>query len=245
MPENDLLPTKSDPAAPLLADLRQLIHSARERVALYVNAELTLLYWDVGNRIHRDILGQECADYGKEIVETIANNLATEFGNGFGRRNLFNRVRFAEVFADRRIVQTVSAQLSWSHFVEILTLDEPLKREFYTEMARLHRWSVRTLRDKIRSMLFERTALSKKPSELIEQEIALLRDEDILAPDMILRDPYLLPLYLQASLQWVWFKKGETPVVKVAANRDNVHFYGALNLQTGEETVLRSKLMNA
>jgi predicted nuclease of restriction endonuclease-like (RecB) superfamily len=102
-------------------------------------------------------------------------------------------LRFAELFPDRLIVQTVSGQLSWSHFVELLTLEEPLKREFYTELARLHHWSVRTLRDKIRSMLFERSALSRKPDALIQQEIALLRDEDRLSTDMVLRDPYLLP----------------------------------------------------
>lgn len=174
-------------------DVRALIVAARQRVGLFVNQELTLLYWDVGRRLRIEVLREQRADYGKAVVDHLVIALSQEFGSGFGRRNLFNMLRFAEVFVDRQIVQTLSAQLSWSHFVEILPLDEPLKREFYTELARLHRWSVRTLRDKIRSMLFERTALSRKPDELIQQEIALIRDADQLTPDMVLRDPYLLP----------------------------------------------------
>jgi len=177
----------------LHADVRALIVAARQRVGLYVNQELTLLYWDVGRRIRTEVLQEQRADYGEQIVRTLSRSLVEEFGRGFGRANLFNMLRFAELFSDRSIVQTLSGQLSWSHFVEVLTLDEPLKREFYVELARLHRWSVRTLRDKTRSMLFERSVLSRKPDALIQQEIALLREEDQLTPDMVLRDPYLLP----------------------------------------------------
>ena len=101
-------------------------------------------------------------------------------------------MRFAEVFPDEQIVQTLSAQLSWSHFVELIPLEDRLKREFYAEMCRVERWSVRTLRHKIGHLLYERTAVSKKPDELIEQDIAALRDEDRLTPDMVFRDPYFL-----------------------------------------------------
>lgn len=182
-----------DASSPLLVELRQLIQATRSRVALSVNQEMTLLYWDLGDRIRRDILGQERAEYGQRVVTELAQSLTQEFGRGFGRANLFNMVRFAEAFPHRQIVQTLSGQLSWSHLLEILTLEDPLRREFYTELARVHRWSVRALRDRIHSMLFERTALSRKPDELIQQEIALLREEDRLSPDMVLRDPYLLP----------------------------------------------------
>ncbi len=101
-------------------------------------------------------------------------------------------VRFAEVFPDERIAQTLSAQLSWSHFVELLPLDDPLKRDFYAEMCRVERWSTRTLRHKIDHLLYERTAVSKKPDDLIEQDITALREEDRLTPDMVFRDPYFL-----------------------------------------------------
>jgi predicted nuclease of restriction endonuclease-like (RecB) superfamily len=100
--------------------------------------------------------------------------------------------QLAEVFADEQIIYTLSRELSWSHFVEILPLKDQLMRDFYAEMSRVERWSVRTLRQKIGGMLYERTALSKKPDALIKQELRALREEDRLTPDLIFRDPYLL-----------------------------------------------------
>jgi predicted nuclease of restriction endonuclease-like (RecB) superfamily len=178
--------------ARLLADVRSLILAARGRVALYVNQETTLLYWDVGARIRRDILGFERAPYGQRVMQNLGSELTREFGRGYGWRNLFNMVRFAGEFPDRQILQTLSAILSWSHFIELLRVDDPLARAFYTELTRLHRWGVRPLRDKIRSRLYDRSLLSRKPEELIAQELEVLREEDRLSVDMVLRDPYLL-----------------------------------------------------
>ncbi|MEX2121399.1 MAG: YhcG family protein [Pirellulales bacterium] len=93
---------------------------------------------------------------------------------------------------DEEIVATLSRQLSWSHFVEIIPLEEPFKRDFYAEMCRIERWSVRTLRRKIDHLLFERTAVAKKPEKLIEQDLSGLRKEDQLTPDLVFRDPYFL-----------------------------------------------------
>jgi predicted nuclease of restriction endonuclease-like (RecB) superfamily len=101
-------------------------------------------------------------------------------------------IRFAELFADGEIVSTLSRQLSWSHSVEILQLRDPLQRDFYAEMCRMERWRVRTLRARIGGMLFERTALSKKPEILVKRELAKLRGEDTLSPDLVFRDPYFL-----------------------------------------------------
>jgi predicted nuclease of restriction endonuclease-like (RecB) superfamily len=132
------------------------------------------------------------AEYGERIVESLSNVLSIKFGKGFNRRNLFRMIRFAEVFPDEQIVSTLSAQLSWSHFVEIIPFDAPLQRDFYSEICRVERWSVRTLRDKIRGMLYERTALSRQPEELARQELDALRTEDQMTPDLVFRDPYLL-----------------------------------------------------
>src|SRR6185295_16083287 len=98
----------------------------------------------------------------------------------------------AEAFPDREIVASLTRQLSWSHFVAILPLKRPLQREFYAEMCRVEGWSVRTLRAKIDGMLYERTALSKKPDKLIRQELDSLREEDKLTPDLVFKDPYFL-----------------------------------------------------
>ncbi|MGA9924437.1 MAG: DUF1016 N-terminal domain-containing protein [Isosphaeraceae bacterium] len=115
-----------------------------------------------------------------------------EFGNGYSRPNLTRMIRFAEVFPNREVVVTLSLCLGWSHFVEIIYLKDRLQRDFYAEMCRIERWSVRTLRKKIGGMLFERTALSKKPEMLVQQELAKLREGDTLTPDLVFRDPYFL-----------------------------------------------------
>jgi predicted nuclease of restriction endonuclease-like (RecB) superfamily len=177
----------------LLADVRELILRTREGVAQAVNSALVLLYWEVVRRIQSEILKKhERAAYGEEIVSTLSRQLGAEFGDGFSRPNLFRMVRFAEVFPDQQIVSALSRQLGWSHFVEIVPLDDPLKREFYAEMCRVERWSVRTLRAKVQGMLFERTALSKKPTALARKELAALREQDTLTPDLVFRDPYFL-----------------------------------------------------
>ena len=101
-------------------------------------------------------------------------------------------VQFAEVFSDREIVVSLIRQLTWTHFIVLIPLKDPLQRDFYAEMCRIEKWGTRTLRDRIASMLYERTALSKRPKRLIEQELKTLREEDRLTPDLIFRDPYVL-----------------------------------------------------
>jgi len=169
-----------------------MIQAARGQVAQVVNAGLTLLHWQIGDRIRREILREARAEYGAEIISSLSKQLEAEFGRGFGRRNLFNMVRFAEVFPDPEIVQSLIAQLGWTHFLHIIALDDPLKRDFYAEMCRIEGWSTRTLRQKINGMLYERTALSRKPEQLIRQELDALRATDTLTPDLVFRDPYVL-----------------------------------------------------
>jgi predicted nuclease of restriction endonuclease-like (RecB) superfamily len=176
----------------LLADLRGLIHQAREGVARAVDSSLTTLYWHVGRRIRQDILREKRADYGGLIVAAMGRQLEAEFGRGFGEKNLRRMIQFAEVFPDREIVVSLIRQLTWTHFIALIPLDKRLEREFYAEMCRAERWSVRTLRHKINGMLYERTALSRKPEKLAAMELQQLRDEDKLTPDLVFRDPYIL-----------------------------------------------------
>ena len=178
--------------AVLLGDLRSLVESARTRVAVGVNAELVMLHWHIGHRIREDLLNYGRSVYGEKIVELVARDLKNAYGRGFSAKSLRHMVRFAEAYDDETIVSTLSRQLSWSHFLDLIYIDEPLKREFYTEICRLERWSVRTLRAKLDGMLYERTALSKKPEELAKSELAALRSEDRMTPDLVFRDHYLL-----------------------------------------------------
>ena len=185
-------PASAPPFDRLVADVRALIEEAREQTARAVNSALVSLYWQIGKRIRTDILHEQRAEYGERIVQTLSAQLTEDYGQGFGRRNLFQMVRLAELFPDPEIVSALSKQLSWSHFIEILPLKDALKRDFYAELCRAERWTVRALRHKIGHLLYERTAVSKKPDELIAQDLAALRDEDRMTPDLVFRDPYFL-----------------------------------------------------
>ncbi len=196
MNEDDRLPAEeAQPVAAakgLAAEIAELIQDARQAVARAVNSGLTLLYWQIGQCVQRELLKGERADYGQQILATVAQQLTRDFGRGFSYSALTRMVRLYEVYPDQAIVATLSQVLSWSHFRELLPLEHPLQRDFYAEMCRIERWSVRTLREKIGSMLYERTALSKKPGELARIELQALRETDLLSPDLVFRDPYLL-----------------------------------------------------
>jgi len=176
----------------LLADIKQMIEHTRQTVSQTVNAGLTLLYWNIGRRINDEILDELRAEYGKRILQTLSAKLVNEFGNGFSQRNLKNMVDFAAQFPDLQIVASLSRELSWSHFILITPLKNDLQRDFYAQMCRIENWSVRTLQKRIDSMLFERTAISKKPEELAKLELQALREEDKFTPDLVFRDPYIL-----------------------------------------------------
>ncbi|GFO95998.1 hypothetical protein ig2599ANME_0182 [groundwater metagenome] len=176
----------------LFGDIRLLIESAKSHLAQTASTILATLYWNVGKRIKAEILGNERAQYGKEIVSALGRQLTAEYGAGFSEKSLWHMIRFAEVYPDEKIVSALRRELSWTHFKEIIYIDDPLKRDFYAEMCRIERWSTRTLHAKIQGMLYERTALSRKSEKLIKQELAALREEDRMTPDLVFRDPYFL-----------------------------------------------------
>ena len=176
----------------LITDLRTLINEARNKVALIVNTEITLLYWHIGKRINEEVLGNQRAEYGKQIVSTVSRQLTEEYGKGFNEKSLRRMMQFAELFPDFQIVAPLARQLSWSHFLMLFPIKDPLSREFYLTMSVSERWTKRTLRNKIDSMLYERTAISSKPEEVIKTELANLRDNEILSPDLVFKSPYFL-----------------------------------------------------
>ena len=177
----------------LIQDLRQIIEQARGRVAATANYELTMMYWHIGERINREVLDNQRAEYGKQIVATVSRQLQIEFDiKGLDEKNVRRMMQFAQEFPDEQIVVTASRQLSWSHFVEILPIKDNLQREFYLTFAASERWSVRQLRKEIDGMLFERTAISGKPDEFIKKELSTLRDDDVMSPDLVFKSPYFL-----------------------------------------------------
>lgn len=192
----------------LIGDLRQIIEQARNRVAFTVNSELTMMYWHIGERINREVLDNQRADYGKQIVAQVARQLQEEYGaKGFDEKNIRRMMQFAQSFPDFQIVVTLSRQLSWSHFVEVISLKNDLQQEFYLTLAASERWSIRQLRKEIDGMLYERTAISGKPDVLIKQELSQLRDDNVLSPDLVFKSPYFLEftglkgMYSEKSLE--------------------------------------------
>lgn len=185
----------------LLQEIQGLIEAARQRAIQAVNAEMTLLYWRIGQRIHAEVLAGKRAGYGDTIVATLSRQLARLYGRGFAEKSLRRMLQFAATFPDAEIVATLSRQLSWSHIVKTLALKDVTRREFYIQMCIAERWSVRTLRDRIDSMLFERTALSRQPQAQIEAELSALRDRQRMSPALLMRDPYVLDFL---DLQDTW-----------------------------------------
>ena len=217
IPAKNVLPESERPATELLlADLRALIESAQTRVLVTANREQTLLYWDMGKRIREDVLEERRAPYGQQILSTVSKELRETHGSGYSVPNLTRMMQAAEYFPDRALVENVGDIVSWSQFVEVLPLRDPLEREFYISMCHACRWSIRGLRREIAGALYTRTALSKNRDELIRQELALLREEDRWSPDLVLRDPYMLPFlgladtYSESDLETAILREIET-----------------------------------
>ena len=182
---------KTDTAA-LFHKICSLIENSKTNVAVLVNRELTLTYWQIGHQIHHEILRAKRADYGEQIIATLSHQLTNVYGKGFNRTALIRMKIFAELFSNDEISATLSHQLSWSHFVELIGLKDELQRNFYVEICKIERWSVRQLRERISTLLYERTAISKKPADTIRQDLQLLKNEQKLSPDLVFRDPYFL-----------------------------------------------------
>lgn len=178
--------------ATLVQDLGRMIDAARKQLAVAANAALTTLYWHIGHRVRTEVLEEQRAEYGAQIVAAVGRQLEARYGRGFGEKNLRRMVQFAEVFPDSAIVAALLRQLGWTHFTLLIPLKEPLKRDFYAEMCRIERWSTRELRQKIDGMLYERTALSKKPAELVREELAALHEKGEVTPALVFQDPYML-----------------------------------------------------
>jgi predicted nuclease of restriction endonuclease-like (RecB) superfamily len=217
----------------LIESIKELIEQTKQHVAITINSTLTMMYWSIGKKINDEILQNKRADYGKEIVSTVSRQLQEQYGDGYSLKNLRHMMKFNEVLSNVEKVSTLSRQLTWSHFKELIYFDDNLKRDFYIQMALADNWSVRTLRDRINSLLYERTALSKKPDELIQLELENLKAGKP-SKDVLLKSPYILDFldlkdrYLEKDLE-------------DAILRDIEHFI--LELGSGFSFVARQKVI--
>lgn len=176
----------------LVNDITFLIKEARENVAREYNSVHVLLCWSIGRRIENEILLSARAEYGEEIVEKLSQELSFCYGKGYSRPNLFRMIKLAKLFPDYQTVSTLSRQLSWSHLILICGIEEQSKREFYLEMMRIQKWSVRTFKQQLDSMLYERTAISKQPQEVITSQINSLKVTNEVSAELVFKDPYFI-----------------------------------------------------
>lgn len=165
----------------LFVDLSQLIEQSRQQVAMQANSMLTILFWKVGKRINDDILQNQRAEYGKQIVSTLSAQLETSYGRNFAEKNVRRMMQFAEHFSDLQIVVTLSRQLTWSHFLVLIPLKSVEAKQFYAQLAINDTLGVRELRKQIASKAFERTEIANLQSSQNEN-----------FPINTFKDPYLL-----------------------------------------------------
>ena len=144
----------------LFNELSQLIEQSQQQVVSQANSTLTMLFWHIGNRINKEILQNKRADYGKRIVPTVSAQLEERFGRNFTEKNVRRMIKFAEQFTDNSIVVTLSRQLSWSHFVEVLPLKNQEAKLFYAQASATQTLGVRELRKQISTKTFERSSIA-------------------------------------------------------------------------------------
>jgi len=175
----------------LYTNIKTIIDTSKQQATIQLNNTMVLSYWEIGKELKEEILKDKRATYGKEVVKKISEKLTLEYGRGYSRSNL-ERMMKLYTFFDKEICATLSHKLSWSHFVEFIKVKDALKREFYITMSTHERWDVRTLRERINSMLFERTAISKKPELTIRQDLEALNNGNKMSTSLFLKDPCLL-----------------------------------------------------
>ncbi|MDO8966042.1 YhcG family protein [Algoriphagus sp.] len=194
----------------LFQDLSEMIEQSQKQIAKVANSALTLLFWNVGNRISNEILNNERASYGKQIVATISAQLEANYGRNFTEKNVRRMIQFAEEFPDFQIVVTLSRQLSWSHFLVIIPLKETQARIYYTQLASNQKLSIRDLRYQISRKAFERSEIANFQQTQIDDSL-----------HHTFKDPYLLDfldlknIYLENDLERAILHELETFILEL------------------------------
>jgi predicted nuclease of restriction endonuclease-like (RecB) superfamily len=199
------------PQRELLRDLKSLIEQGRGQAVAAVNSAIAMTYWHVGKRINQEVLHGERAEYGKQVVSSLAEELVAQYGKSFEAKNLRRMMQFAEVFPDFEIVVPLARQLSWSHFLALFPLKSPEARLFYARTASESRWSKRELRSQIERKTFER-------SEIADTKLALAEANHLSGN---FKDPYFLDFlglkegYLENELESALLKELELFILEL------------------------------
>ena len=178
----------------LYSDVCQIIDGTRGRIATFLNTEVCMTNWYIGKRIKEDVLFNQRAEYGKQVVKNLSLKLIERYGAGWSEKKLRHCIRSAETFSEQDIVSSTQRQLTWTHLKSLMYIKDPLERQFYAQMCGMEHWDTRTLDEKIDQQLYQRTAISRKPEEVIKQELAEVRENNQLLPDMVFRSSYILDM---------------------------------------------------
>ena len=194
----------------LFNELAQLIEDSQRQLVSAANSTLTMLFWQVGQRINQNILQNRRAEYGKQIVSTLSTQLKNKYGKNFELRNVQRMMQFAEQFTDIEIVVPLSRQLSWSHFVQLLPLKNWEAKLFYAQTSMHQALGIRELRQLIATKTFERTSIAN--TQLTTNSTELFNT---------FKDPYILDFlglkddYLERDLETTILKELERFILEI------------------------------
>ncbi|KAA6336083.1 hypothetical protein EZS27_015733 [termite gut metagenome] len=174
----------------LLLGIKNLIEQKGRNVAAYLNAEISRLYWSIGNYIVTEMQYETYSQHGQQILATLSQQLTEKFGKGYTYSALTRMIKVAEAY-NEEMFATLSQTLNWSHFIELVSIEDSTKRMFYQQMCIAEKWSIRTLRQKEDVMLFERTAIAAKPENVILQTLQETENTN-LSPDLVFKNTYIL-----------------------------------------------------
>ncbi len=197
----------------LFQDLARIIEQGKKQVAVQVNSTLTLTYWQIGKRINDNVLQNQRAEYGKQIVSSVATQLVEKYGRSFEAKNLRRMMRFAIVFPDFAIVAPVVRQLSWSHFLILFAVKNEDARMFYAQKAIESLWSKRELKRQIERKVYERTEIAKTQNPITIQNNN--------SETVVFKDPYFLDFlglkdgYLEKDLESAIIKELENFILEL------------------------------
>ena len=174
----------------LLLGIEKLIENTSKNAAIYLNVEISRTYWAIGNYIISEIKYEPYSKHGQEILATLSQELTQKYGKGYSYSALTRMIKVAQAY-DKKMFATLSQTLTWSHFIEFVGIENPVKRLFYQQMCALENWSIRTLRQKEDAMLFERTVIAAQPDETIKKTLQNVNNAN-LSPDLVFKNTYIL-----------------------------------------------------
>ncbi|MEA2042825.1 MAG: PDDEXK nuclease domain-containing protein [Bacteroidota bacterium] len=194
----------------LFYEICKIIEQGKQKVTAQVNSTLTLTYWHIGKSINQNVLQNQRAEYGKQIVKSLSEELIRLYGRSFETRNLRRMMQFTELFPDISIVSPLATQLSWTHFITLLSIKKEDARLFYAQKSIENLWSKRELQNQIERKAFERGEIATIKNNLSETDF-----------DFSFKDPYFLDFlglkdgYLEKDLESAIIKELELFILEL------------------------------